>query len=128
MNTTKSLAVTYLGVGLSLFGFSFAAQEWDNVSLITISGVFLIVASLLTLSLKFQWQWLVKVVKHIESISVSHMVLFLMLVGFAIGLIQAKIVLPGVLVILVAYVTYGWSIGTGLGKVFQSVVAKVAPR
>ncbi len=128
MNTKKSLAGTYLAVGLSLFGFSFLAQGWNNVSLITIGGVSLIVASLLMLSLKLRWRWLVKVDKHIGSMSVAHMAFFLMLIGFAIGLIQAKIVLPGVLVILVAYMAYSFSIGRDLGKVFQSVLVRIASR
>ncbi len=116
MNNAKSYAVTYLGIGLGLIVFSLLPQVWNSPSLIALGVASLSVALMFLLSLKFRWRWLIKAAERVGRIPVTHIALFLMLISFALALMQVKYILPGILVILVSYMMLSWVIGRQLGR------------
>lgn len=125
MNTAKSHALAYLGIGVSLISFSFLARGWTKLSLVTLGIVFLLAALLFVSSLRFRSRWLVKVVEFMGKIHVSHLTLFLVLYGLAIRLIQQDLVLAGIIVVYAAYIALALAIGRQLGsEVLQPLLAK----
>ncbi len=125
MNNVKSHAGTYFWIGLNFIGFSLLAQGWSTYLLYTLGAASFLISVMVFLSPKYKWRWLAKTIERVGSIPVTHLARFLPLILFALALIQAKHVPPGMLVILVAYIMFGWSIGMQLGKgVLQPLLAK----
>jgi hypothetical protein len=122
MKNRKTKAVACLSIGLSLFAYSFSAQGWNRPSLVALGVVFVVAATVLFLSLYCTWRWLTRAAQVVGSVRVTDVSLFLMLLAFGLGLIRAKYVLPGLLVILIAYGTYGSAIGQHLGRTLRSIL------
>jgi len=116
MTNAKTHAATYFCIGGTLFGFSFLADGWSNGSLITLAILFWLSSSLLALSLRFKPHWLLKITEHMGNIRWGHLVIFFVLCGLGITLIQNNQVFPGIISVSAGYFILARGIGLTLGR------------
>ena len=126
MDSIKSNAKAHLGIAMALFGF------WSvdhKVGIFVIAVIFLVSAILMFCSLlRFRTKWLKATGEILASCHVSHLVLFLGLVGLAIALIQTGYLVAGIVLLYIAYAFLGYFIGRDLGDAFKSLWHKLRHR
>ena len=115
MHSLKSNTAKCFWIALGLFGFSILPGGEVNGELAIIGLVFLSVPVLYLISPKVHWVGLDVLLRHVDGISINHIVVFIPLIGFAIGILKAGYFWPGIGIVVVAYAIYGGSIGTHFG-------------
>jgi O-antigen/teichoic acid export membrane protein len=126
MNNAKAHALTHLGIGGTLFGLSFFADGWNEISLITIAVLFTLSALMFFISMRFKARWLLRATETIGSISLNHLVIFLILYGVGLTLLQNNVALPGAIFVLAAYFILALGIVLALGReVLQPILLRL---
>ncbi len=128
MDVKKSQAVSFLGLALALSGFGCLASGHNMVVMFVIATLFALSALLLVCSIKFEPGWLQKTAGILVTIRVSYLVLFLGLIGLAMILIQRQLIIPGIIIVYLAYAFCGLSIGRDIGDVLRDVWKKLRRR
>jgi hypothetical protein len=116
MNNAKLPIITYVRIGVSLFIFSFLANGWSMLSLRYLALVFALPLMLLIVASRVKSRRFARITEHIGNIQVGQLSMFLLAYGLAITLIKNNLLLPGLILVLGAYIVFYWWVGRLLGR------------
>ncbi len=115
----------YFTAGLGTLGCSFLQGVSVPIFIRIVGIISLLICCMLLLSFRVKWPWLVRTIDDLYIPSIPFLALFLSVYGFSKTLIQANYILEGLIVVLLAYIVFGYKNGTEIGKSLRQICNKL---
>ena len=125
LRNSDSYAWKYFTIGISTVGSSLLPAVLQPAFLRVTGSMFLVLSLVLFLSSRTEWRRLVNVATRIQELPDSPLIYFFPLYGFAIAIIRADYLLPGIFVAYVAYIVFASLAGIQLGKALRHTCNKL---
>lgn len=123
-NIVKYQAESFASIAIVLFAFGYLTSGIDRIAIFTVSALFVFGALILVLSPKRKFTWLSKTTEQLLKVRVSHLTIFLALIGLVLIVWQQQLVIFGIVVLYIAYISFTWFIGIDLGNALVNIYTR----